>query len=90
MIDLGFLTFKSLFDFPKEYKEEQLVFYFHSIRYLLNIYRIKEILRKKMYTTPKNLFYTVSNHQLHNHHTKTPFPIEPRLRLFLIGGVIIG
>ncbi|MCC5622565.1 GNAT family N-acetyltransferase, partial [Nostoc sp. CHAB 5715] len=48
MKELGFVTFESLFKFPEKYQNEQLVFYLHSISWLLNLYRTKEIIRKKI------------------------------------------
>jgi GNAT superfamily N-acetyltransferase len=57
MRDLKFLNFKSLLNFPKKYKKYQFAFYLHSIKWLLNLYRIKEIIRKKNVYKPQQTFF---------------------------------
>lgn len=48
MKDLDFCLFKSLFALPDNYKNHQLYFYLHHLRWIMNLYRIREIIRKKI------------------------------------------
>ncbi|NEQ11446.1 MAG: GNAT family N-acetyltransferase [Moorea sp. SIO4E2] len=48
MKDLDFLIFDSLFNFPTPYKEYELAFCLHHIKWVINFYRIQEIIRKKI------------------------------------------
>ncbi len=60
MKDSGFLIFDNLLKLPKEYQNYQFVFYLHSIKWLLNLYRIKEIFRKKIvYNSQETFFYGI-------------------------------
>lgn len=57
MKDLGFLTFENLKDCPKEYK---LILFLHSFYWILDLYRIREVVRKKLlYQVPTNFLYGV-------------------------------
>jgi GNAT superfamily N-acetyltransferase len=47
MIELEFTTFSSFIDFPIFCSSKRMDFYIHSLEWLLNSYRIKEILRKQ-------------------------------------------
>lgn len=60
MSKLEFLTFEGLTNFPKEYYNYQLTFYMHSIKWLINFYRIKEIIRKKIvYNSQETFLYGI-------------------------------
>jgi predicted GNAT family acetyltransferase len=48
MTQLEFTTFKNLLDFPKDYQAHQSMIYAHTFQWLLNPYRIQEIIRKKI------------------------------------------
>ncbi|MHC5931991.1 GNAT family N-acetyltransferase, partial [Nostoc sp.] len=48
MTQLEFTTFKNLLDFPKAYQVHQSMIYVHTFQWLLNSYRIQEIIRKKI------------------------------------------
>ncbi|MBW4632632.1 MAG: GNAT family N-acetyltransferase [Iphinoe sp. HA4291-MV1] len=48
MEELEFDTFKNILNFPKPYKKYKFVFYLHTIKWLMNCYRINEIIRKKL------------------------------------------
>ena len=45
---LGFLQFDNLANFPVEYNEDKWFIYSHSLRWVLNSYRVREIIRKKV------------------------------------------
>jgi GNAT superfamily N-acetyltransferase len=45
---LGFFKFDSLANFPKEYSPDKLLIYSHSLKWVLNPYRVREIIRKKL------------------------------------------
>ena len=44
---LGFLKIDNLIDFPMEYSEDKWFIYSHSLKWLFNSYRVREIIRKK-------------------------------------------
>ncbi len=48
MDDLGFTKFDNLIDFPMEYSQEKWLIYSHSLKWLFNSYRVREIIRKKI------------------------------------------
>lgn len=57
MEDLGFLTFENLHSFPDKYEWK---FRLHTMQWVLNLYRIKEICRKrKVYGVEKNFLYGI-------------------------------
>lgn len=45
---LGFIQFENLANFPVEYSEDKWFIYSHSLRWVLNSYRVREIIRKKV------------------------------------------
>ncbi len=48
MNDLSFLQFENLANFPIEYSEDKWFIYSHSLKWLFNSYRVREIIRKKL------------------------------------------
>lgn len=56
MKDLNFETCKNLLRLSQAYRKYQLVFYCHSIQWLVNLYRIKEIIRKRIVYNSKKKF----------------------------------
>lgn len=58
MKDLDFSIFRSLLNFPKPYKEYELAFCFHHIKWMMNSYRIQELIRKRInYPDQKSFIY---------------------------------
>jgi predicted GNAT family acetyltransferase len=56
--NLDFILFDSLMDLPKI--EDKLIFYFHSIKWLINFYRLQEIARKLIvYKNHQKFFYCI-------------------------------
>lgn len=48
MDDLGFVKYGNLADFSREYSQDKCLIYSHSLKWLLNSYRLREIIRKKL------------------------------------------
>jgi len=64
MKDLNFIFFESLLDLPKIVIQYQATFWWHSLIWSLNFYRIKEIIRKSIDISrnePKTLTTSASN-----------------------------
>jgi GNAT superfamily N-acetyltransferase len=60
MQDLDFLTFNSLLQMPRITNGDKLIFYSHSLVWLMNFYRIKEIIRKTIvYNHHKTFVYGI-------------------------------
>lgn len=45
---LGFVKFDNLIDFSREYSQDKWLIYSHSLKWLFNFYRVREIIRKKL------------------------------------------
>ncbi|MEA5569273.1 GNAT family N-acetyltransferase [Anabaena sp. UHCC 0399] len=60
MEDLNFLLFHSLLDLPTIVSQYRFNFYWHSLGWVVNFYRIKEIIRKSIvYTEHINFVYGI-------------------------------
>lgn len=56
MNDLGFITFNSFFELTHLCQNYESLFYCHTIQWTMSLYRIKEIIRKKIIYTEKQRF----------------------------------
>jgi predicted GNAT family acetyltransferase len=56
MSELEFTTFTNLIEFPRAYTDDLLSFYIHTLEWLSNAYRIKEIVRKQLVCRPQQPF----------------------------------
>jgi predicted GNAT family acetyltransferase len=61
MKDLNFIMFNNLLDLPSVINQYQLTFYWHSLVWLMNLYRIQEIIRKTIvYGYHTNFVYGIN------------------------------
>lgn len=44
--ELGFSTFSSLLSFPAAHRNQSGIIYWHTLKWLANLYRVKELIRK--------------------------------------------
>jgi GNAT superfamily N-acetyltransferase len=56
LTQLEFVTFANLLNFPVCFKHDRLDFYIHTLQWLSNPYRIKEITRKHIIDRPEQAF----------------------------------
>ena len=64
MEDLGFSLFSSLLRLPENCQSDALLFYRHSLQWLLNLYRIRELLRKTIvYRSQPPFIFGVINYE---------------------------
>ncbi len=56
MSELEFTTFANLIEFPRAYTDDRISFYIHTLEWLSNAYRIKEIVRKQFVCRPQQPF----------------------------------
>lgn len=58
--NFGFTTFPSLFSFPESLQAHRLTIYGHTLKWLANFYRIREIIRKHyVYKLKENFVYAI-------------------------------
>ncbi|WP_427162395.1 GNAT family N-acetyltransferase [Aliinostoc sp. HNIBRCY26] len=61
MQDLNFVLFNNLLDFPQVISQYRFTFYGHSLAWLMNFYRMQEIIRKTIvYSDRQNFVYGIN------------------------------
>lgn len=85
--DLGFATFPGLFSFPESLQNHRSIIYGHTLKWLANFYRIKEIIRKHyVYKLKENFVYAIRLkspgwNQVTAVRKKTAIPLKPKKAL---------
>jgi predicted GNAT family acetyltransferase len=60
---LQFTKFNSLLNFPEAYQKHKSTIYFHNLQWLINSYRVQEIIRKKLvYKLNDPFFYGLKSY----------------------------